>query len=143
MSNQDPLIQILTNRLAALEAKVERLQNNSVRSEITGALSRITFAELPAAGIAGRLFYITDVEQGMIYYDNSIEWVPLTGSYLVFAVGDQGAFVNPGVVITGIAENPTVNPGWANSDTVPMTPPDINVKLYVDGAAYSVPGWNI
>lgn len=141
MAVDDPIIKRLQDQINALQAQLNRLQNNSVRAEITGAFVRKNLADLPAAGIPGRVFWVLDVEDGMLYCDDGAEWVPIGGSFVVFAVGDQGAVVNPGVVMTGITEAPTVSPGWAASDTVPMTPPDVYVKFYVDGAAYSVPGW--
>lgn len=142
MTNSDPLIQILVNRINALEARLNRLQNNSVRSEITGALSRITFAELPTAGIQGRLFYITDVQSGIVYYDNGSAWVALAGSQIAFAVGDPGNFVNPGTIMTGALEVPTADPGWATCATVNMTPPNAYLMFRHDGSKYSIPGWS-
>lgn len=43
---------------------------------------------------------------------------------------------------TGATENPTADPGWANSSTVDMTPPDGYFKFYVGAQAVSVPYWN-
>lgn len=142
MTNSDPLIQILVNRINALEARLNRLQNNSVRSEITGAFARVNFSDLPTAGIPGRVFWVLDIEAGMLYMDDGAQWVPIGGSFLVFAVGDNGSFSNPGVTLTGVTEVPTADPGWANSSTVNMTPPNVYVKFFVNGSAYSIPGWS-
>lgn len=142
MTSQDPIIQRLMDRIDTLEARLNRLQNNSVRSEITGAFSRVNFADLPAAGIAGRVFWVLDVGGGALYCDNGTTWVPIGGNFRVVAVGDPGALANPGVTMAGIAENPTADPGWASSATVNMTPPNVYVKFYVNSSAYSVPGWS-
>jgi hypothetical protein len=142
VSNQDPLIQILRDEIRDIRAQLNRLQNNSVRSEITGAFSRVNFVDLPTAGIPGRVFWVLDIEDGMLYMDTGVQWVPIGGSFLVFAVGDNGAFVNPGVVVTGVTEIPTSDPGWATCATINMTPPNVYVKFFVNGAAYSVPGWS-
>lgn len=142
MAIDDPLYNRLMDEIRSLKAQLNTLQNRSVRAEIAGALSRITFAELPDPGKAGRLFYITDIEQGVVYYDTGAAWLPLAGSAMVFAIGDQGSFSNPGVTMTGITEVPTTDPGWAASSTVNMNPPNVYVKFYVNGSAYSVPGWS-
>lgn len=142
MTSQDPIIQRLMDRIDTLEARLNRLQNNSVRSEITGAFSRVNFADLPAAGIAGRVFWVLDVGGGALYCDNGTTWVPIGGNFRVVAVGDPGALANPGVTLTGITDTPTVNPGWGTSDTAPMNAPDGYIKDYVNNQAVVVPYWN-
>jgi hypothetical protein len=141
MTSEDPIIRRLMDRIDSLEARLDRIQNNSVRAEVAGAFARVNFADLPAAGIPGRVFWVLDVESGMLFLDDGAQWVPIGGSFIVFAVGDNGSFSNPGVTLTGITDTPTVNPGWATSDTVPMTQPNLYIKVYVDGNAYTVPGW--
>lgn len=142
MTSQDPIIQRLMDRIDTLEARLNRLQNNSVRSEITGAFSRVNFADLPPAGIPGRVFWVLDVESGILYMDDGTQWVPIGGSFMLFAVGDQGSFSNPGVTVSGVTEVPTTDPGWAASSSVNMNPPNVYIKVYVNGSAYSVPGWS-
>lgn len=49
---QDRLFDAILNRIRALEA--------NGRSEVTGSIEAILFANLPAAGQAGRLRFVTD-----------------------------------------------------------------------------------
>ncbi len=53
-----------------------------------------------------------------------------------------GGGAYPGMVqYTGKLQNPTANPGWATSDTVPMTPPDDYLKIWYNNQAFSIPMW--
>lgn len=68
----DSLIKLLNDRLKVLEVSVRRLQSVSVRSEITGAFSRLLSTDLPTDFIAGRQWFVIDLLGGVNVYDNGI-----------------------------------------------------------------------
>lgn len=68
--SDNPILRKLSERVAKLEEWVRRLQNVSVRSEITGAFSRLLLADLPSDSVAGRQWFVTDQFDGMNYMDD-------------------------------------------------------------------------
>lgn len=95
-----------------------------------------------------------------VYYDgtNMIIDPKLVGSGILSILGGtdadldarsrQGIFDgdNAGVAatnsVTGVTDTPTTDPGWASSDTVPMTAPNGYIKAYVGTQAVVIPYWN-
>jgi len=72
---QDQLFDTILNRIRALES--------NGRSEVTGSIEAIVFADLPVAGQAGRLRFVTDgrkvgegvgVGTGTPAYDDGVAW---------------------------------------------------------------------
>ena len=50
----------------------------------SAAITSGTFASLPAAGSAGRIYYVTDVSiRGSLWMDNGNRWVPVNGCVLL------------------------------------------------------------
>lgn len=138
----DSLIKQLLDRIETLESQVRRLQSISVRAEIAGAFSRLPSASLPTNRIAGRVYFVTDVQGGVIYVDNGATISPIGGGGILLASGDTGAGVASMNTITGVTDTPTFNPGWSTSNTVPMTAPDGYIKGYVGTQAVTIPFWN-
>lgn len=60
----------LDKRLNQLQYQITRLRQVSVRAEVAGAVSPLALAALPAAGQAGRLWFVTDVLGGALYADD-------------------------------------------------------------------------
>ena len=72
---QDRLLDTILNRIRAIEA--------NGRSEVTGSIEAIAFADLPIPGQAGRLRFVTDgrkvgegvgVGTGTPAYDDGVAW---------------------------------------------------------------------
>lgn len=138
----DSVNKMLLKRIEALEAQVRRLQSISVRAEIAGAFSRLALADLPTEYIAGRVYFVTDVQGGVLYIDNGASINPIGGGGVLLANGDTGAGVAAMNTFTGVTDTPTFNPGWSTSDTVPMTAPSGYIKGYVGTQAVTIPFWN-
>ena len=78
-----PLITRLSARLDKLEKRFNSLLAQSQRSELTGGVERILFADIATAGQAGRLIFITDGRKvgegaaagtGTLAYDDGTDW---------------------------------------------------------------------
>lgn len=68
------MIEIVQRRIALLERTVKRLVANSDQAEVAGAVKRCAHAELPAAGKASRLRFVTDSLSGVVYQDTGTLW---------------------------------------------------------------------
>jgi len=80
----NPIIDRLNTQIKALQVQFDKFVSSSSRSEWTGGFSRVTYAELPAAGMKGRVYYITDARigaegagagSGALGVDNGTDWV--------------------------------------------------------------------
>lgn len=76
------LLSRLSARIDLLDKQIRRLASQAVaRAEIGGAVVRITQSELPAAGKAGRLFFVSDLgADGVLAYDTGTQWLYLEGT---------------------------------------------------------------
>lgn len=73
--SDNPIVRKLSDRLNKIEEALRRLQNVSVRSEITGAFGRLEFSDLPSDFIAGRQWFVTDQLDGMNFTDDgTAQW---------------------------------------------------------------------
>ncbi|KKK49779.1 hypothetical protein LCGC14_3131610 [marine sediment metagenome] len=78
-----PLITRLSARLDKLDKRFNNLLAQSQRSELTGGVERVLFADKETAGQAGRLIFITDARKvgegaaagtGTLCYDDGTDW---------------------------------------------------------------------
>lgn len=60
------------NAIDNLQYQIDKLRKQSVRSEVTGSITPLTESELPAAGQAGRLWFVTDILGGVPAYDDGV-----------------------------------------------------------------------
>lgn len=60
----DTLLNRLLTRVQELESKLEKLNEDSSLALETVAVQVRTFAQLPPAGVKGRMFYVTDGRKG-------------------------------------------------------------------------------
>lgn len=81
---QNPVLQNLLDRVKAIEQYLPKLTNLTARSEVAGAASRVTYAELPTPGKKGRWYYVLDARTasegagagtGCLAVDNGTNWV--------------------------------------------------------------------
>lgn len=86
-------------RLSLVERRLQNLYAQSVRSEVTGGIQNTAFADLPAAGQAGRAYYLTDVET--LALDTGAQWIQLESSGGGFSFFAQGSTGTPQVVNSG------------------------------------------
>jgi len=80
----NPIIDRLNSQIKALQVQFDKFVSSSSRSEWTGGFSRVAYAELPTAGMKGRVYYITDARTaseaagagtGCLGVDDGTTWV--------------------------------------------------------------------
>lgn len=80
----NPILQRFASDIKQLKQGLRQLTTLSARSEYTGGFSRVLYADLPIAGMKGRVFYILDARigaegagagSGALGVDNGSQWV--------------------------------------------------------------------
>lgn len=54
------MFDLLNNKILTLQKKVKKLQQSSYRAEVAGARVTIDFADLPATGTPGQIYWVND-----------------------------------------------------------------------------------
>lgn len=110
----------LQRQIDALQIRLSNLEKQSLRASIAENVERYEEADLPAAGQAAHIVFVTDVLGGLTYADNGTDWQAIITAPVdtvanlqaITPTGNMLAFASNGRKANETGENGTGIPVW-------------------------------